>query len=122
VIYTVHSKADPLSSLAALDGTRFVKDGFSWPAFVFTLVWLLAKRMWVVLALAIAAQILLSAFASFVGAPWWFGALISPLTALLLGFEGNALYRWSLARRGYVERGLVQAHRIEDAEARHFGR
>jgi predicted membrane chloride channel (bestrophin family) len=120
VIYSVHSKGEPLGSLRSLDETRFVKEGFSWPAFVFTAAWLLYKRMWIVLVIAVAAQVLSSFAAERIGAPWWFASLAGFALSLLLGFEGNALYRWSLARGGYEEVGLASGAHIEDAEARFF--
>jgi predicted membrane chloride channel (bestrophin family) len=120
VIYTVHSRGEPLDSLRSLDETRFVKEGFSWPAFVFTAAWLLYKRMWIVLISAVAIQILLGVEADRIGAPWWFAPIAGFALSLLLGFEGNALYRWSLARRGYGEVGLASGADIEDAEARYF--
>ena len=42
------------------------------------------------------------------------------LTALLLGFEGNNLLRWTLARRGYEEIGEVAADTPRAAEMRFF--
>jgi predicted membrane chloride channel (bestrophin family) len=120
VIYTVHSRGEPLDSLRSLDETRFVKEGFSWPAFVFTAAWLLYKRMWIVLLVAVAAQILLGVAAERIAAPWWFAPLGGLALSLLLGFEGNALYRWSLSRRGFDEVGIAAGAHIEDAEARYF--
>ena len=122
MIYTVHSKGDPERDLASLDGTRFVKDGFAWGAFVFTFGWLVYKRMWLVLLAAASAQIMLTVFANTIAAPGWFAVLSGFAMSLFLGFEGNGLCRWTLARRGYAEQGLAAGSHIEDAEARFFAR
>jgi Protein of unknown function (DUF2628) len=120
VIYTVHSKGEPLLSLENLDAARFVKDGFSWPAFVFTFLWLVYKRMWVVLAIAIAVQILLAAGADYSGAPLWLTSTTGLILSFFLGLEGNALYRWTLAGRGYDEEGLASGDSMDEAEIRYF--
>jgi Protein of unknown function (DUF2628) len=122
VIYTVHSKADPLFSIESLDGTRFVKEGFSWPAFFFSGVWLLFKRMWIVFFLFAAAQLALGIAADAIAAPRWFPLATGFLANLVLGLEGNALYRWTLARAGYEEEGMAAGDRVEDAEIRFFMR
>jgi hypothetical protein len=122
MIYTVHARAEPLSSLKALDETRFVKDGFSWPAFFFSWLWLAAKRMWIVLALFVALQLLAAAFAAAIAAPFWFTWAFGFGVSLFLGLEGNALYRWSLARRGYREVALEAGSSPAEAEDRYFER
>ena len=122
MIYAVYSKTDPLFSIASLDDTRFVKDGFSWPAFVFSGLWLLYKRMWIVFIIAAALQLLFGIAADAIAAPWWFKAAAGLLLSFILGLEGNALYRWTLARAGYEEEGIAAGDRVEDAEIRFFMR
>ena len=95
--------------------TLLVKDGFSWPAFIFGPMWLAWKRMWRELAVFIAffalAALLRHAAPQFGG---WLGLLAS----LLLGFEGNGLYGRALARRGYIETGVIAARELDEAELR----
>lgn len=68
-------------------------DGFNWPAFLFTGIWLLVKRLWGQAAI------------------WWL--LIAPLAivtyglslpvgALVYGFIGNGLYKRSLLMAGFM--------------------
>lgn len=90
-----------------------VREGFSWLAFLFGLPWLLWHRLWlaallyVVLALAIAALL--------PGGPGFVAGLA---LQVLLGAHANDLRRRRLARRGYVEAGVVAARNIDGAIAR----
>ena len=42
------------------------------------------------------------------------------MVALIMGFEGNSLLRWTLGRRGFEEIGEVAAASPQDAELRFF--
>jgi hypothetical protein len=112
-IYTVHRRA------VAADDPVFVKDGFSWPAFIFTLFWLVYKRMWIVAAIVAAAMIATSQLAEMSGNAELTRTLTGLIIGLILGFEGNDLLRWSLARRGYGEIDVVQGSDLEEAELKH---
>ncbi len=41
----------------ALERARFVREGFSWPAFAFAPLWLLFGRLWLALLLYLAAEV-----------------------------------------------------------------
>src|SRR5215469_11148463 len=66
-VYTVHEPPQRAAGLAA-DPNRFVfvRDGFSWWAFLLAPLWMLRHRLWLALAiyllLAVALEILLRAF------------------------------------------------------------
>jgi hypothetical protein len=113
-IYTVHSRAD------APDDPLFVKDGFSWPAFLFTLIWALAKRMWIVAAIIATYFIVTGLIAASTPREDFWQFLASLVLGLILGFEGNDLRRWSLARRGYGEVSVIEAQDLEEAELKFF--
>ena len=116
-IYVVQAGS---SEAAALERARFVRDGFSWPAFVLAEIWLLYHRLWLALAIWIVAQ----------GAFFWFvSPHISVATALLIGviahlyvgFEGN---RWRLVKgeRKAAITDVIAADRRDVAEAEFFRR
>jgi hypothetical protein len=96
----------------------FIKEGFCWPAFFFTSIWLLFRRMWLVFLL----YILAAASVLFVSAK------ISPvvtwpivlLFGILVALEANNLRRWTLERRGYRFVGVAAGHKMAEAEFRFF--
>jgi hypothetical protein len=109
------------SNDAADDAERFkfVRDGFSWAAFVFGPIWMLWHRLWLVLICYIGVACALVIGFHFVGAhgvrPW-----VGILIALLIGLEAASLRRWTLMRRGWNDLGVVAADDLEAAERRFF--
>jgi Protein of unknown function (DUF2628) len=102
------------------DRALFVKEGFSWPAFLVPLIWLLYQRLWLAFALYLLAVAAIAAAASAVDLPGGpLAALILALN-LVVGFEANDLRRRALLRRGYREEGPVLAEGLLHAETRYF--
>jgi hypothetical protein len=97
----------------------FVKDGFSWLAFLFGPLWLLWHRMWVVFVLYCVVM---------VGVPMLVERFADPRVAAIVGFglgvwfafEARGLRRWSLARRGWTLMAVVEGRRFRNAERRYF--
>ena len=116
--YSVHH---PSWAPHAADAVRFVKEGFSWPAFLFTGFWLLWKRLWVEFEVFVAAVVVLELLFQAMGISPAMGGLGSLLIGLVLGFEGNDLVRAKLARMGYAEVGEVAGRDLESAELKYFG-
>lgn len=114
-IYSVHNRP-----AARVDDAIFVKDGFAWPALVFTLLWTLWHRMWIVAAIVFSTTAAVAALASWLGLGDAPVNLASLAVGLILGFEGNDLRRWSLARQGYEELGLAPGRDLDEAELRFF--
>ena len=96
----------------------FVKEGFCWPAFYMTAIWLVSRRMWLVLMFYAAAVIALFLLVAGMPPPPTSAALV--LFAILVGMEANNLRRWTLESRGYRFLGLAQGERVDDAELRFF--
>lgn len=131
-IYTVHAPP-PAKRETGRDETRFVfvKEGFCWPGLLIPLVWLIYRRMWIVLAFVIVAMAAAAWLgrenvpdvigwppaASFLLPLSWAISLAVPL---LLGFEGNDLRRWSLGLSGHDLVGVVEAPSREEADIRFF--
>jgi hypothetical protein len=116
-IYTV--LAPPAAGPAGPDTDRFVfiKEGFCWPAFFFTSLWLLFRRMWLVFILYLLASAAILYLASRMPET---GGLIVMLFGLLVALEANNLRRWTLERRGYRFVGVAVGHDREEAEFRFF--
>jgi hypothetical protein len=118
-IYTVHA-APGGDGTATADPNRFVfiKEGFCWPALFIPELWLLFRRMWLVLLLYIAASVALVAVmrpgnAEVISA-------IMLLARLLFAIEANGLRRWTLERHGYRLIGVAEGGRLREAEYRFF--
>ena len=102
------------------DDVVFIREGFSWWALLFPLLWLVIKGMWIVLLLALAAQFLIWSIAEALGFGEVMRLVFSCAINLILAFEGRNLLRWTYERRGYQELGLVQGNDLDEAEYRFF--
>ena len=120
-VYTVHepplkryeSSADP-------DRFIFVRDGFSFWAFLLGPLWMLRHRMWLVLIGYVAAVGALELALHLLGASAGVRLVAGALMALLIGFEAGTLRRFTLARRRFANVGVVVGDDRELAERRFF--
>jgi hypothetical protein len=120
-VYTVHEP--PLRAGAdAPDVERFafVRDGFSWWAFLFAPLWMLRHRMWLVLIGYVVVVGLIEVPVKLSGAPAFAASAIGILLGLLVGLEAGSLRRFTLNRRGWKNLGVVSGDDLEDAERRFF--
>jgi hypothetical protein len=119
-VYTVHEPPrrndDPL---AHTDRFVFVRDGFSWAAFLFGPLWMLRHRLWLALIVYLTVVSALSAALRAVDAGGA-AAAVGLLVALLVGFEASSLRRYRLARRHWRNVGVVVGDDLESAERRFF--
>jgi len=120
-VYTLHVPdgsvpGDP----AALEEAVLVRDGFSWGALIFQVLWCLYRRLWVaalvLLVLTVGADLLMT----WAGLPHGVIAVVSFLIVLLFAFEANDLRRRKLERLGMSLAGIVVASNRNEAEARAF--
>ena len=120
--YTVHEPPprDGADAAAAADRFVFVRDKFSLWAFLFSPFWMIWRGLWLVLVLYIVAMVLLQVGLWAVGAPTGVRFTVGVLIALLIGFEGPSLRRWTYNRRGWINHGVVVADDEETAERRFF--
>ena len=120
-VYTVHEP--PLKRYdTAGDPDRFVfvRDGFSFWAFLLGPLWMLRHRMWLVLI----GYVVLAAGLQFglqrLGVEGAVPAVVGVLVALLVGFEAGTLRRFTLARRRWSNVGVIVGDDREVAEQRFF--
>jgi hypothetical protein len=116
-LYTVLLPGDPQVDSDPMAAV-FVKEGFSWPAFFFAPVWLIFRRLWLVLAGYIVAVVVVGGIGDVLGDGFTGPALV--LIHFLFALEANELRRWTLARRGYRLATVVEGRRLEEAEIRYF--
>jgi hypothetical protein len=120
-VYTVHEPPPHAAGVLA-DAERFVfvRDGFSFWAFIAAPLWMLWHRMWLVLlGYVVLAGIVLAALVA-LGASLAALVVVSFSIALLVGLEANTLRRFTLRRRGWRNVAIVSGHDVEDAEQRFF--
>lgn len=118
-VYTVHVRQ---WSAASDREAVFVREGFSWGAFFFSVLWALRYRLWLAALLIFAASVALGVICDVL--------LVDPLTesalslalALIIGWEANDWRRRALARRGYVNAAIIVAPSLLAAEQRFFSR
>ncbi|HEY7296312.1 MAG TPA: DUF2628 domain-containing protein [Xanthobacteraceae bacterium] len=120
-VYTVHepplrwgeSRPDP-------ERFVFVRDGFSFAAFLFGPLWMLWHRMWLVFFGYVIAAGGFEAVLTQLRASTGLRVAIGLLIALLTGFEAPTLRRFTLARRKWSNVGLIVGDNLESAEQRFF--
>jgi Protein of unknown function (DUF2628) len=119
-VYTVHEPPRRNDdTLAHTERFAFVRDGFSWAAFLFAPLWMIRHRLWLALIVYLLVAFALGAATRVLGAGDWMLA-IGLLVALLVAFESSTLRRYGLARRGWNTVGVVVGDDLESAERRFF--
>src|SRR5262249_54460266 len=120
-VYTVH--APPLKRYQTTfepDRFAFIRDGFSFWAFLFGPLWMLRYRMWLVLlGYIIVAAALGFGLHAVRASPGVIG-FTAFLFEVLIGMEAGTLRRLTLARRRFNNVGVVVADDRDLAERRFF--
>jgi hypothetical protein len=120
-IYTVYEP--PLKAHESAPNPErfvFVRDGFSFWAFLLAPWWMLRHRLWLALTGYIILAIALSVALRFAGASTTVTLIAGALFSLLVGFEAATLRRFKLSRRGWKNVGIVVGDDLESAERRFF--
>ena len=108
--WTVHLKP---GQVAFSSPPVLVQEGFSWGAFFFGPLWLLAHHAWVPAILVLAVNVIAGTLATAAAQPFLFLGI-----SLLIGLSGNDLRRSSLEQKGYVLMHVVAARDTDGALAR----
>ncbi len=119
--YTVHEPPNPaIDRIDRAEAMSFLKDGFSWAAFVFGPVWLLANRLWLGFAgyAAISAAFTAAATALGLDAAWISLAIVG--LHAVVGYEAHALQVAALEQRGWNMVGSVMGASETECERRFF--
>jgi hypothetical protein len=120
-VYTVHepppkryeNNGDP-------DRFVFVRDGFSFWAFLFGPLWMLRNRMWLVLLGYIGVVVVLEVAQYLLDVSSAVSFVVSLLLMFLVGFEAATMRRFTLGRRKWTNVGVIVGNNIEAAERRFF--
>jgi len=120
-VYTVHEP--PLKAEQTQpDPERFVfvRDGFSFWAFLLPPLWMLWHRLWLVFLGYLIAATGLQVVLTLIGASPTVMLAAGALLSLLIGFEATTLRRFTLARRRWANVGIVVGDDLEAAERRFY--
>jgi hypothetical protein len=98
----------------------FLRERFSWGAFLFGPLWMIWRRLWLVLIIYLAVLGLIEFGLQRLGIDSQAHITVFFLVALLVGMEAATLRRWTLLRRGWRDRGIVVADDLAMAERRFF--
>jgi hypothetical protein len=107
------------NAVEAAERAVLIRDGFAFLAFLVPPLWLLWHRLWIEAALAFAAGVGLTALGETAGLGF-LGAALSLLVSIYVGLEGPALRINALRRRGWRDRGVVEAANAREAEIRYL--
>jgi hypothetical protein len=98
----------------------FVREKFSVAAFLFGPLWMIWRRLWLVLMVYTVMVGLIGYGLQRVEIAWAARIAVYVLIQFLVGLEATGLRRWSRVRRGWRDCGTVIADDIETAERRFF--
>lgn len=119
--YTVHRRQPPSGDRQAeADGLVFVHEGFCWPALLISALWLIYRRLWLVLLGYIAITALTGPLAAASGLDGTGVMMTLAAVQALLAAQAYDLWRWTLSRRGYDMIGLATGRNIVEAEMQFF--
>jgi hypothetical protein len=122
-VYTVHApKSLGHDFRAAPEKVVFVRDGFHVWAFLLGFIWLIYRRLWLVLLGYVVVQLAAEIMLWLTHASGFAHAVTMLVIALFVGSEAGALRRWTLSRRKWQQIGLIAADDEEAAERRFFER
>lgn len=116
-IYTVHTNP----SQSPRDAVPvFLREGFNWYAFLFTFVWALYHRLWLVASLIFGFNIAVGFLQSSGLISQESAYIILIASQVIMGFEGNDWVRSKLTRRGYITAGIISGDSLLRAQQRFF--
>lgn len=115
-----HGQAPAQQQAQTLEKTVILKDGFSFPAFLLTGLWLLYKRLWWAFALFVLCWLCVAYGLPKLGLPKEAIGFVQLIVGLFLGHEGHAMVERKLVRDGWRLAGVVEARDMDAAERRFF--
>jgi hypothetical protein len=120
-VYTVHEPQDVMAAADRVDraeGFAFVADGFNWLTAAFAPFVLAAHRMWVGLAVYVAALVAVIAILwAFGASPEWIALAVAALH-VIFGFEVSEMRRAQLETNGWAMLGTVTGRSRVECERR----
>lgn len=122
-LYTIHIPDPSAGDLTPTGGAADpvpIKEGFSWPALIFSVLWGLWHRLWLVTLGIVCLNGLIAGVLFALGADAVTASAVNAGYALLLGLFGNDLRRWTLERNGMMEAAVVIGRTGDEALERYL--
>lgn len=116
-IYTVHEKLEAAEPTARVE---LVREGFAFWAFVLSIFWLVAHRLWLASLCFIALSVAIALGAKALELNPISSAVLQLWLQLLLGAHAHDLLRSKLAAQGYREAGVIVADSEIAAQQRYY--
>jgi hypothetical protein len=120
--YTVHlpPRETGLTALQVETEAVFIRDGFSWFAFILPVIFGLWHRQWLGLLTYATLSLALANLAGVTGLGFAGEALFALGLSLLAGLSANDWRRWRLAKENWREVAVVGAGNRIEAEIKYF--
>ena len=112
--------ADRGDRAARAERIVLVPDRFSWAAFLLAPLWMLWRRLWLVLLAYVVLMAAVTLALTVAGVGPGVRVLVGALISLLVGLESANLRRWALLRGGWRELGTTIGGDVAAAERRFF--
>jgi Protein of unknown function (DUF2628) len=120
--YNVHLPVGDADPADLAERATFLRQGFSWAAFLFGPLWLLWRGLWRALVLWCLATIIVSVAISDGVLRESAGTWFYLLGALFLGLQGRGLRAAAMERRGFRLVDVVSGSDLSSAESGFFSR
>lgn len=118
-LYSVH--IDP-SAPRPYETAEFIAEGFNFWAFVFSAMWALYQRLWILGFILICLNVAIAGMAEQFGFSPVSLYVLQMGLQLMVGFQANDSRRIALAKKGYIVADMVAAHTLLHAEQRFYDR
>jgi hypothetical protein len=119
-IYSVFLPPGPLS-VSNAERAEFVRQGFSWSAFLATPIWAVRHGHWLALLLWLALVFVVGLLSSLVKLNAGPTFVLYALGACAFGFEADRWREARLSRKGLLLQGLTLGENRDEAESLYFG-
>jgi Protein of unknown function (DUF2628) len=120
-VYSVYEPPIEAPNVAErADRLAFVKEGFSWPAFLVPVLWAIYYRMWIEFIVLVLIYVALQVVFGTDPQGQTLAAWASLAVGVLFAFEANDLRTLSLERRGYRLAGVASGRDRTEAERSFF--
>lgn len=118
-LYTVHTKP---GSDHTIQRPVFLREGFNWFAFLFTLVYTLSQRLWIYSCVIFVAYalIIMAMRYQLIGETWSF--IIQMGLQVIIGFTANDVIRHKMQKQGFLFQDVTSGESLLKAELRYFDR